>query len=205
MDLPGVVAFVLVMFGLAAMPSASVALVVTRSATLGFRAGVAASAGVVTGDLLFAGMAMGGMVAAADSLGDLFAWMRGLGGAFLIWLGIGLLRRRSRAAVQDAPADRRSLLASYLAGLLLTLGDVKAILFYASLFPSLFDLRDLSMVQAGILMGLTAITVGGVKLAYATTAQTIAIRWWSGQPSPVLQSAAGVLLIAIGATVIVSV
>jgi len=48
---------------LAALPSASVALVITRSATLGVANGIAVSAGIVLGDLIFILLAIFGLSA----------------------------------------------------------------------------------------------------------------------------------------------
>lgn len=67
-------ALFLVMIALAVVPSTSVALVVTRSATRGFQSGAAAAAGIVVGDLIFLGLAMLGMAALAHSLGSIFCW-----------------------------------------------------------------------------------------------------------------------------------
>ena len=53
MDLLDSISLFLIMIALAAVPSTSVALVVTRSATLGISNGVAVSLGIVLGDLVF--------------------------------------------------------------------------------------------------------------------------------------------------------
>ena len=50
-----------IMIVLAALPSCSVALVVTRAATLGIRNGAAVTAGIVMGDLIFVTLAILGM------------------------------------------------------------------------------------------------------------------------------------------------
>lgn len=57
-----------IMVALAAMPSASVALVVTRSATLGVANGLAVSAGIVLGDLVFITFAIFGLSVVAETL-----------------------------------------------------------------------------------------------------------------------------------------
>jgi len=63
----------LVMSALAAIPSASVALVVVRSATVNVRNGIATAVGVVAGDLIFIAMAMMGLVALSEIMGAFFA------------------------------------------------------------------------------------------------------------------------------------
>eukprot|EP00903_Cladosiphon_okamuranus_P004055 g4053.t1 len=123
----------MVMLVLAAIPSASVALVVTRSATHGFSNGIAVALGIVLADLVFVALAILGLGFLAETLGSFFITLRYLGGAYLIWLGIRLLRSPGGMNLSPAGPNRFSLFASFTSGFLLTLGDVKAILFYATI------------------------------------------------------------------------
>ena len=59
---------------------------------------------------------------------------------------------------------------SFLAGLLVTLGDHKAILFYLGFLPAFVDLSALSGLDIGAVMAIAVIAVGGVKLVYAHAA-----------------------------------
>lgn len=167
-------ALFLIMIGLAAIPSSSVALVVARSATLNTRNGVAASCGIVAGDLIFVLLAILGLSALAESLGTLFAVMRYIAAAYLVWFGIGVIRSAARHRHQVAPASKGGLLASFTAGLALTLGDIKAILFYASLFPAFVDIPSLGSGDIAAIMGITILTVGSVKIGYACAARSVA-------------------------------
>ncbi len=56
-------------------------------------------------------------------------------GAYLIYLGVGLIRSAKNAAPPIRSVSGLKLFGTFNAALLLTLGDLKAILFYASLFP----------------------------------------------------------------------
>lgn len=161
---------------LAAIPSTSCALVVARSASAGFANGCATVAGVVAGDLIFVGLAITGMSVLADMMGGLFVLLRCAAGAYLIWFGINLIRARHAFVTATSPDTRSGLAVSFLSGLLLTLGDVKAILFYASLFPAFIDLTALSMLDMVVIALLTIVSVGGVKLSYAWFATLIVSR-----------------------------
>ncbi|MEA1052248.1 LysE family translocator [Lamprobacter modestohalophilus] len=153
---------------LAALPSASVVLVVTRSAAAGLRQGLAVALGIVLGDLLFVAIALLGLTALADALGGLFLLIKLLGGLYLIWLGSTMLFSRSSIAPANAGPDTASgLIGSVVAGLLLTLGDLKAILFYASLFPLFVNLEAVGSADLLLIILITALSVGGVKLVYA--------------------------------------
>ncbi|WP_295878568.1 LysE family translocator [uncultured Thiohalocapsa sp.] len=169
----------LMLFGilalLAASPSASVALVVTRSATAWIADGAAVAAGIVLGDLVFILLTVLGLSAAAEAMGSLFMALKYLGAAYLIWLGVSLFRTGHKTT-ESAFSGRGtgSLTASFLAGFALTLGDVKAILFYASLFPMLLDLAALRMLDVAVIVVTTIAAVGGVKLIYALSATKLA-------------------------------
>ena len=188
----------LIMLVLAAIPSASVALVVTRSAIHGIPNGAAVSAGIVLGDLVFAAMAILGMTFLAESLGAFFAVFRYLGAGYLIWLGIGLLRSAKELQIKETRSSSSSLATSFLAGFFLTLGDIKAILFYASLFPAFVDLASLSAAGMGILLLITVVTVGGIKLVYAFGARAIVHRLHGRAGSKWINRTAGGLMVGTG-------
>lgn len=194
-----------IMVVLAAVPSASVALVVTRVATGGFGSGAAVAAGIALADLLFVVLAVSGMTALAEVLGGFFVLLRYLGGAYLLWLGFRLLRSARRELLLPVERDRQpaGLIAGFLAGFVLTLGDVKAVLFYASLFPAFVDLTTLMAGDLVLIMLVTLVTVGGVKLIYASGATRIAARLQRNrQAGRVLRPVAGGMMMAAGATVI---
>lgn len=192
----------LVMLPLAAMPSSSVALVVVRSASSGRMNGACAAVGIVVGDLLFVALALIGMTMLAEWLGALFAFVKYAAAAYLIWLGIGLLTPKPAPARLSSQAVVSSRLADFMAGLFLTLGDVKAILFYASLFPTLVDVARLTVWDMSLIAAITIITVGGVKLAYAWFAAEI-VRNLDGRLSgTVPRKLGGLLLIGCGSALI---
>ncbi|ARQ02816.1 hypothetical protein CAK95_07575 [Pseudorhodoplanes sinuspersici] len=161
------------MAALAALPSSSVALVVLRSASLGVRSGIAAAFGIAFADLVFVALAVAGMTALSEIMGSLFAGLRYLGAIYLIWCGIGLIRSNASTSWQ-MPHCWGGSGASFLAGFILTLGDVKAILFYAALFPVFIDIPTLDALDLGVIAAITLVAVGGVKIAYAMAARSIA-------------------------------
>ena len=65
MSIVEAISLLAIMVSLAAIPSTSVALVVTRSVTLGVANGVATSLGIVLGDLVFILLAVLGLSAVA--------------------------------------------------------------------------------------------------------------------------------------------
>lgn len=183
---------------LAALPSASVALVATRAATRGLPDGIAVAGGIVCGDLAFVLLSLLGMSFVAELLGPLFVIIKFLASGYLIYLGLSLLRG-PRACTVDAPVVRgSSLMLSFASGFLLTLGDLKALFFYASLFPVVIDLSKTGLLEIFLILFLTVFCVGGVKAAYAVVAHRAGRRPFGRRFSPLIRRTAGGLLIGSG-------
>ena len=182
---------------LALVPSISVLAVTTRSAASGFIHGVSTTAGIVVGDVFFIILAIFGLSVLAEALGSLFVLVNYLGGTYLIWLGITLWRSRPKA-VEEGGVTESSLLSSFLAGLFITLGDQKAILFYLVFFPAFVDLSTLSHLDAGIIILIAIIAVGGVKLAYAFMADRARLLLKRSDAIKRINMAAGTIMIAVG-------
>ena len=119
----------------ALIPGVSVLAVSARSAAFGFAHGIFTSLGIVVGDMAFILVAIYGLSVLAGLMGNYFFLIKYLGGAYLIWLGIVLWRSKSKVE-KVADSGKSSLPSSFMTGLLITLGDQKAILFYLGFFPA---------------------------------------------------------------------
>lgn len=196
MNLSSIFALFIAMVVLAAIPSLSVLTVSTRAATAGFIHGVFTAIGIVVGDIIFILLALGGLSVLATKLGGLFIIIKYLGGGYLIWLGINLCRIVSTDVETDRIADA-SLFASFLAGLSLTLADQKAVLFYLAFFPAFIDLSQVSYLDTAIVIGVTFLAVGGVKLFYAFMADRARLMF-DPRINKRMNILAGVVTIAVG-------
>ncbi len=151
---------------LALIPSVSVLAVSARAAAFGFSHGLFTALGIVAGDVVFILAAVYGLVVVAELMGPQFRLVQYLGGAYLLWLGISLWRAESRMRRADGLRES-SWGSSFLAGLLITLGDQKAILFYLGFFPAFVDLARLTLADTLIIVAIAIVGVGGAKLVYA--------------------------------------
>ncbi|MDZ7749247.1 MAG: LysE family transporter [Halofilum sp. (in: g-proteobacteria)] len=181
---------------LAALPSTSVLTVAARATASGFAHGAAAAAGVVVGDLLFVLAAFLGLQLLAQALGELFVVVQYAAAALLVWLGAALWRPRGapRAGAGGHDASHRS---SFLAGLLVTLGDQKAILFYLGFLPAFVDLAHATPADAVVVGVIVVGAVGGPKLACAWLADR-AGALVPARAHRVLALAAGAVMVAAG-------
>jgi len=111
-------------------------------------------------------LAVFGLVALADVLGNLFIVVKYLGAVYLLWLGFQILRSKSRfGRLSSGKAVDYS--QSYFPGLMTTLGNPKAVLFYFSFFPAFVDLANLSSGDLVVILLVTTVAVGGVMLLYS--------------------------------------
>lgn len=154
------------MIVLAIIPSVSVLAVSARAAAFGFSHGFFTALGIVVGDIVFILIAVYGLVFVADAMGEQFRLVQYIGGAYLIWLGISLWRADARARKSET-VRQSTWSASFMTGLLITLGDQKAILFYLGFFPAFIDLSRMTPVDTLLIILIATVGVGGAKLVYA--------------------------------------
>ena len=205
MSLIEIITLLTMMAALAALPSASVALVITRAATLGVKNGIAVAVGIVLGDLVFVTLAILGLSVVAETMGGFFIFVKVLGGMYLIWLGISLWRSNGKTAgiAYSTGNDKRRLTTSLVSGFVLTLGDVKAIVFYASLLPMFADPSALEVLDLLIIMSIIVLGVGGVKILYAIFATNLALFLKRRRLQKVAQKVTGSLMIGAGSYLII--
>lgn len=201
MTFNNIVALFSAMVVLASIPSVSVLAVSTRSATSGFIHGVFTTVGIVVGDIIFIIIAIWGLSVLAETMGNLFFLIKYLGGAYLIFLGIGLCRSKLNDMQTQEIIDT-SLLSSFLTGLFITLGDQKATLFYLGFFPAFLDLSQISYFDTSIIIAITIVAVGGVKLGYAFMADRARLLV-SSKIRKGINITAGCVMIAVGIYLII--
>lgn len=193
-----------IMLTLALVPSASVALVVTRSTTLDITNGMAVSLGIVLGDLVFIFLVIFGLSVVAETMSWLFLSIKYIGAGYLIWLGVTLLRKNTQTTVTiSKPNEKGNIVTSLLAGFVLTLGDVKAIFFYLSLFPAFVDFERLTVVDILIIILITVVAVGGAKVFYAISARKLMVMSQGFSFELGIKKTAGSIMVGAGTYLIV--
>jgi threonine/homoserine/homoserine lactone efflux protein len=89
------------------MPGPDSLLIMSRSATQGWRAGCAAALGIGTGTMVHVLAAALGLSALLATSATAFTAVKWVGAAYIVWCGIGMLRaklRKDASTVADAPA-----------------------------------------------------------------------------------------------------
>lgn len=197
LSLHNLLALTAAMAALAAVPSVSVLAVAAQAASYGFVYGAFTAAGVVLGDILWIGLAVFGLALLVEAIGPAFVLVKYAGGAYLLWLSVVLWRSSAAptSAARNLRGDRgASFVFSLLTGLLITLGDQKAVLFYLGFLPAFVNVSMLTALDV-LAIGLVAIVaVGGVKLVYAYLADKAGQRLGHRFSQPINRLGAIVLL-----------
>ena len=189
-------------FVAALTPGPAVTAIVARAISDGARPAMAINAGVVTGDLVFFALAAAGMAAAARSLGDVFAVLRLVGAAYLVWQGVRLWRAAPRVEVGGASRPESHFWPNYGAGLVLMMGHVQAMLFYAALLPGFVNLAALGLPDLLMLGAMLIVVIGGVNTGYALLASRARRFFANERALRAVQRVAGSLLLVAAALVL---
>jgi threonine/homoserine/homoserine lactone efflux protein len=129
------------MLVLSATPGPGVFASVAKAVSDGFRSSLIFIGGLVIGDILFFSLALLGMTAISKLMGQLFLIIKIFGGLYLIYLGINTIRNRQARALSRKNNQRRY--TSIISGLFVTLGNPKPILFYASIVPTIINIKEI--------------------------------------------------------------
>ena len=159
MDPAALLIFAATLFVAAASPGPGIAAILARVLGRGMNGAVAFTAGLALGDVVWLTIAVLGLAAVAYTFNGVFLAIKYAGVVYLLYLAYRLWTQpvEARDVVAQASGDRPVRL--FLAGLAVTMGNPKVMVFYLALLPSLIDLQavtllgwlELSLVTLGVL------------------------------------------------------
>lgn len=170
MTLTGFVAYSAALAIAAAIPGPGVTALVARALGSGFRSSLFMALGLVAGDLTYLTAVVLGLALLAQTFGTAFLVVKWLGVAYLAWLAWGFWRTGITAETVEARRGTGSAGASFLAGLLVTLGNPKVMVFYVALTPTIIDLRTVTAFDYAVLAVLTVVVLLVVLVPYLVLA-----------------------------------
>jgi threonine/homoserine/homoserine lactone efflux protein len=170
MDLAGLVVFGTALLVAAASPGPGIAALVARVLGRGPRGAVAFSAGLAVGDVVWLACAVVGLAALAEAFHGLFLAIKYAGVAYLAYLAYRIWTAPVEARALAAETAREHPFRLFLAGLALTLGNPKVMVFYLALLPTILDLSRVTLWGFAELVGVTLSVLGLVFAAYALAA-----------------------------------
>jgi threonine/homoserine/homoserine lactone efflux protein len=140
-------------------PGPDMTYVFARGLAHGPRAGLVSVAGIASGLVIHTMLVAFGLAVIMAQSPVLFEVIRYAGAAYLVWMGIKLLRDRSRFDVHkdQGTADWR---AFYVQGLIVNLFNPKILLFFLAFLPQFADPERGSVALQIAILGATLITCG---------------------------------------------
>lgn len=145
MDFEILLVFLFGMIILSASPGPGVFSSVSTALSKGFKSSLLFISGLVIGDIFFFILAIIGMSAISKIMGQLFYIIKIIGGVYLIYLGLNIMKHRKDEI--NFSGDKSSKYKTLLSGLLVTLGNPKPILFYASIVPTIIDINRINLYE----------------------------------------------------------
>ena len=182
---------------LAAIPGPGVFTVVARSMASGFFHGLVTVVGIVFGDYIFILLSIYGLSALASTMGSFFVFLKYAGAVYLVWLGVKLFLTKHNSE-EVRPVVELSFLSNFIAGLVTTLSNPKAILFYVSFFPAFVNVQSLNIFNIIQLLFVASVAVGSVMVGYAYTASKASQVFKSSKASKTLKITAGSIMVGSG-------
>ncbi|MBE8566224.1 LysE family translocator [Vibrio splendidus] len=164
----GIALFVAMLLS-AAIPGPSVLAVLSRSLSYGWKQGLLVVLGVLIADYIFIFLALSGLSALASAMGEFATVIKYVGVAYLFWLAYttwtsDVSESSSTSSEQGTKAS------SVTIGLLMTVSNPKAILFYMGFFPAFIDLKTFTTTDVMMILVISTVAVGGILSLYACTA-----------------------------------
>jgi RhtB (resistance to homoserine/threonine) family protein len=138
------------------MPGPDSLLIMARSATQGWRAGVAASLGIGAGTMVHVTAAAVGLSALLATSAMAFNVVKWVGAAYIVWCGIQMLRAKLKgcagaaAAPSPAPLPLRRIFAQ---GFLTNVLNPKVALFFLAFVPQFIDADAPNKPLAFLILG----------------------------------------------------
>ena len=169
MTLTGFIAYSAALAVAVAVPGPGIVAMVARGLGSGFRAALPMTLGIALGDLVYLTAAVLGLAYIAQTFGLVFMAFKYAGAAYLAYLaykfwtaGVGIEKVEARKA--------DGALASFLSGLMVTLGNPKVMVFYLALLPAIVDLSTVTLSDYLVLLFLTSAILLIILLPYLALA-----------------------------------
>jgi threonine/homoserine/homoserine lactone efflux protein len=153
----------------AGSPGPSIAALVARVLARGMRDVLPFLAAMWVGEAIWLSMAVFGLAMVAQTFALAFLVIKWAGVAYLLWLAWKMWTAPVRPAAEALPASD-SPLKLFLAGLAVTLGNPKIMVFYLALLPTILDLASVTVLGWAELVATMVVVLVAVDLAWALAA-----------------------------------
>jgi threonine/homoserine/homoserine lactone efflux protein len=201
MDLAGLLLFSSALFIAAASPGPGIAAIVARVLGRGPKGAVAFSVGVALGDVVWLSFAILGLAALAQTFHGVFLVVKYLGAAYLLYIAYKLWT--APAATQEVAANVKAEHPAklFMAGLAVTMGNPKVMVFYLALLPTFLDLTRITLLGFAELVVATLTVLGVVFAGYIALAARARRLFTSPRAIRILNRTTGTIMAGAAAAV----
>jgi threonine/homoserine/homoserine lactone efflux protein len=169
MTLSTIAAYAFALFVVVLIPGPGITALVARALGSSFRESLAMAVGIMLGDLVFLTAVVLGLAVVAQAFGTVFMVIKYAGAAYLVYLAYKIWT--SGMLKTDAEiGSRRSMFQSLVSGLLVTLGNPKAMIFYLALVPTLIDIASITVTDYFELLAVTTVVLMAGTIPYIVLA-----------------------------------
>ncbi|GAB4273503.1 MAG: LysE family translocator [Pararhodobacter sp.] len=170
MDLVTLGFFALALFATAGTPGPSIAALVARVLARGWRDVMPFVAAMWIGEVIWLSMALAGLTTLAQSFQAGFTVLKWAGVAYLAWMAWSMWR--APAVVDAGTLPRRgSAWSMFGAGMAVTLGNPKIMVFYLALLPTLIDVQATGLREGAVLALVAVLSVASADCLWIGLAQ----------------------------------
>ena len=161
--------FALALMVAAGSPGPSIAALVARVLSSGLRGVLPFLAAMWIGEAIWLAVAMAGLAVVAQTFGILLTIIKFAGVGYLLGLGWKMWTARTDIASHRLPVGQKPW-RMFLAGMAITLGNPKIMVFYLAVVPTMLDLGHLSVAAWAELTLTMLIVLIAIDLGWALTA-----------------------------------
>jgi threonine/homoserine/homoserine lactone efflux protein len=177
--------------------------ILARAVSSGFHGVWPLAAGVALGDFIWPLAAMAGVSVLVSLNANFLDILALIAVVIFFTMGVMLIRHADTPPERLSRLTRAGFLAGFSAGLLVIIGNPKAMLFYMGVLPGFFDLSGITMTDA-LLISLVSMVVpftGNLVLGVMVGKS----RGWLNTPGRIkrLNTVSGVLLIGVGIVILI--
>jgi threonine/homoserine/homoserine lactone efflux protein len=162
-------AFALALFVTAGSPGPSVAALVARVLTNGLREVLPFLAAMWIGEAIWLTVAVAGLSVLARSFTAAFLAIKLLGIIYLLFLAYKMWTAAPEAGRDQIPAPQKPW-RMFLAGMTVTLGNPKIMVFYLALLPTFMDLRRVTFMSWAEMVSIMLLVLATVDIGWALVA-----------------------------------
>ena len=172
-----------------------------RAMSGGFQAALPLALGVAVGDAVWPIIAILGVSWVVNEIDGIMTILRYVSAVVFLVMGVSLTLKSENILDSDSRLTRPGMWAGFIAGVIVILGNPKAILFYMGVLPGFFDLIKVTFLDAVVIVtvSISVPFLGNLLLASFVNRARVFLQ--SPRVVRRINTVSGVMLIAVGTAI----